>query len=145
MPSRYSFYQEKIDYYTKQLEAIKKKSNFVSLLRFTSFVAFAISIYLCIRDFQYGFLFTLVILFIAFVLLVRVSFKLTDKKLLNKKLLFINNNELNILQNYANQFNDGHALRTQEGYIDDLDIFGSRSVFHLLNRTTTSHGRTQLA
>ena len=70
---------------------------------------------------------------------------MNDEKALLLKLLFINTNELDILSDQLNRFDNGQQFLSDESFGNDIDIFGQRSLFHLLNRTTTSHGTTQLA
>jgi DNA mismatch repair ATPase MutS len=138
-------YQQKINHFTGKLQSIQEKLNFISILRLSSFILFVSAIYLCVRDFQYSLLFALLFFLVAFIVLVRIYFTLKDKKALNQKLLFINSNELGMLLGGLNQFDDGKNFLSHESYFDDLDIFGQRSLYHLLNRTTTSHGSLQLA
>lgn len=138
-------YQQRIDGYQTQARIIQQKSNLTAFLRLLAFLALAAGIYLCVNKFNNALLLITLVFFIAFILLVRRSFRLKDQKALFEKLLFINTNELQILQNQPNRFDDGRSFQTQEGYPDDLDIFGPGSVFHLLNRTTTAHGKEKLA
>jgi DNA mismatch repair ATPase MutS len=70
---------------------------------------------------------------------------LNSQRALLQKLLFVNNNELDILNEKSNQFDNGQKFLTDEGYLNDIDVFGQQSLFHVLNRTTTSHGTEQLA
>ena len=145
MDSLHELYRQKINHYTNELQSIQKKINWITILRFASFVCFAAGIYFCVHDFSYSSLFATILFFISFAVLVKIHFKLKDKKALNEKLLFINSNELGILHDEPNQFDDGKNFLTHESYFDDLDIFGQRSIYHLLNRTTTSHGSLQLS
>ncbi len=145
MQSLTSIYQQKIDDYSSQLQSIQQKVNIVAVLRLACFAALALSIYFCVKNFQYSFLFITALLVIAFIILVRIYFNLKDKKSLAAKLLFINTNELGVLNGKANQFDNGKDFLSHESYYDDLDIFGENSLYHVLNRTTTSHGSAQLS
>ena len=62
-----------------------------------------------------------------------------------EKLRFVSTNELAILAGQANGFPDGGSYLDSDNYLDDLDIFGRQSLFHLLNRTTTARGSAALA
>ncbi|HLK28389.1 MAG TPA: hypothetical protein VKT28_07395 [Puia sp.] len=145
MESLKSLYQQKIDDYSSQLQRIQQRVNFVAILRLACFVVLAISIYYCAKDFQYSYLFATLLLVIVFIILVRVYFNLKDKKQLIARLLFINQNESAIINGEANQFDNGKDFESHESYFDDLDIFGQSSLYHVLNRTTTSHGASQLS
>ena len=145
MSARSSFYKEKIENYRTQIQISKKRVNLIALLRMIMFVVLCIATYLYITNSQLAYILAAIIFFIAFIILVRISFRLRDQKLLQEKMLFINENELSIIENKPNQFDNGQSFQIQENYVDDLDIFGHGSLFHLLNRTTTSHGREKLA
>ena len=145
MESPIDYYRERAGYYKKQLSEIQSRYQLISFLRLVSFLAFLIAGYqwLSLRS---GFLLALAIFsIICFVILVRVALKLNDKKALLQKLLFINENEISILQHQPSGFNDAQQLATNDDYSGDLDIFGPSSLFQLLNRTTTYHGTRQLA
>jgi len=110
-----------------------------------SFIVAAICIYSYIR---YGGTLVMIgaILFIiAFAILIKWNFRLNDEKALLQKLIFVNTNELNVLSDQPNGFDDGQKFLSDEGFGNDIDVFGQRSLFHLVNRTTTSHGTDQLA
>jgi DNA mismatch repair ATPase MutS len=145
MSSLSNLYQQKISLYENMLQSIQKRINLISILRFASFIFFVSLIYFCVRDFQYSLMFAALIFFIAFIVLVKIYFTLKDQKSLNQKLLFINSNERSIIHGGANQFNNGEIFASHESYFDDLDIFGQNSLYHLLNRTTTSHGSALLS
>lgn len=145
MDSVAELYRQKINHYTNELQSIQKKINGIVIFRLISFVLFASGVYFCVRDFTYSSLFTALLFFISFIFWVKKYFYLKDKKALNQKLLFVNSNELSIIHGETNQFDDGKNFVTHESYFDDLDIFGHRSLYHLLNRTTTTHGSRQLA
>ena len=80
-----------------------------------------------------------------FIFLVKHAVRLNEQKTLHENLLFVNENELGVINNTPNKMDDGKAFNNGEGYAADLDIFGSGSLFHLLNRNSTSHGRSHLA
>ncbi|MBC7826308.1 MAG: hypothetical protein H7122_01075 [Chitinophagaceae bacterium] len=140
-----AYYTEQIASYNEKLRLIQKKILFVAILRMVAFIMGGVAVYGYIR---YGDLMSAVasLLFLTgFALLIKWNFRLNDKKALMQKLLFININELDIVNDKANRFDDGQQFLSDESFGNDLDIFGQRSLFHLLNRTTTSHGTNRLA
>lgn len=145
MASPHSFYQDKIGLCTEKIRSIQKRLALISLLRLISFSGLAIVIYFMLKGFSYPLLFLALFLLISFITLVGLALRLKDRRALLEKLLFVNTNELGVLRNEPNAFADGQAFLVSESYLDDLDIFGRRSLFHLLNRTTTSHGTQKLA
>jgi hypothetical protein len=140
-----SFYEEKLIHCREQLALIRRKINLVAFLRMLFFLGFAIWVFLLLRGFQYYFLFLALAFLASFILLVRASLGLKEKRGLFDRLLYINDNELEILKGKPNRFNDGKSFGADDGGPDDLDIFGPRSLFHFLNRTTTTRGSGLLA
>lgn len=145
MSSLHRFYQDKQDLYTAAIQAIQKKLLLVSLLRGICFIALFLSIYYLFAGFSYPLLFGVFFLFAGFIVLVNFYFRLKDRRELQEKLLWVNSNESWLLNGKPNGFADGQSMLTAETYLDDLDIFGQRSLFHFLNRTTTVHGKEALA
>ncbi len=140
-----SYYTEQLNNYSEQLRRIRRKNILVATLRMISFIAAAICIYGFIRNggllvSVFGILFIL-----AFVLLIKWNFRLNDERDLVQKLVFVNDNELKVLGGQPNDFDDGEQFLSDEGFANDIDVFGHRSLFHLVNRTTTTHGTDQLA
>lgn len=146
MPPLHLFYEEKIALYTGQVRAVQKKQALIAGLRLLTFGILAFLAYRFVREgFPQELLWAGLLCLGAFAGLVLLALQYRDRRALLEKLLFINTNELGVLKNEPNQFEDGAAFLSHESYLDDLDIFGPRSLFHLLNRTTTHHGKEQLA
>jgi hypothetical protein len=146
MESTIAFYEEKAQYYKDALQRIKPVTTGVAALRLTCFLAFAWAVYEWIvsKDSTTWMIVT-GLLVAAFTVLVRIAWRLNDRKVLLEKLLFINTNELTVLRYQPNGFNDGRAFLSYDNISGDLDLFGPGSLFQLLNRTTTWHGTQQLA
>ena len=145
MNSLESIYAQKADQYSKEAKEIKSRLTLITLFRLAGFILLVVSIYYFIKESQPILLVAIAFFSILFLLLVKIYFNLKDKKALKEKLLFINENELGILQGSTNQFGSGENHQSHESYLEDLDVFGKGSLFHLLNRTTTSHGDAKLA
>lgn len=139
------YYQERIVQLEQEFKRLQRNSWLVSLFRLVSFLAVLVAGYWWLRHHNQPAALGCALLFVLFIVLVRIAFRLQDKKALTGKLLFIVTNERNILLQQPNQFSNGEAYATQGEYSADLDIFGSSSLFLLLNRTTTSHGTDHLA
>ncbi|WP_207512740.1 MutS-related protein [Longitalea luteola] len=145
MASTIAFYEEKVQFYTDALSRIKPVTTAIAALRLACFVVFAWAIYQWIAGNSTTWMVTSLVMVVAFVVLVRVAWRLNDRKALLEKLLFINTNELAVLRHQPNQFHDGASFLSNDTISGDLDIFGPASLYHLLNRTTTWHGSRQLA
>jgi hypothetical protein len=142
--SNISFYQSTLDDCNDHAQRLRKKMNLLALVRLLLFAGIVYIIYLLISDFTTPLLLLSVVLFAAFLICVNLYFRLKDQRALWQKLAWINTNELALLRNGLNGFPDGSGFLDSDNYLDDLDIFGKRSIFHVLNRTTTSHGTRTL-
>ncbi len=140
-----SFYSDQVNLYTGELNACKKRMTFFSVYRLVCFLVFAFSMYHLVIRYSTAWLILSLLLAGAFILLVRVALRLNDRKALLEKLLFINQNELAVLNGQPNGMDDGTAFIHTSDYAGDLDIFGLNSLYHQLNRCTTGHGRERLA
>jgi len=149
MASLPAFYKARTDLYTEQVRGIQEKLVTIALLRLGTFLGSAFFIYLLLKDFSWLLLLPALLLFASFIVLVNYAFRLRDRRALLEKLRWVNSNESailgNVLSDTVNGFGDGQAFLQSGSYLDDLDIFGKRSLFHTLNRTTTSHGTEDLA
>jgi hypothetical protein len=141
----HSFYQDKITICTTRVRQVRKQRNRIALLRLIVFVALAVALYYCFSSFSFPLLFAGIVLIALFTGLVNIHFRLKDRQALWEQLLFVNNNERALQDNRPNAFPNGGDQLDSDSYLDDLDIFGPASVFHVLNRTTTSHGAIALA
>jgi hypothetical protein len=83
---------------------------------------------------------------LGFVLLINHFNKVAYLKRHTTFLKEINEFEVLKSKNKLSEFEDGHSyINRDHPYILDLDIFGSHSLFQLLNRTTTESGQVMLA
>lgn len=140
-----SFYSLKATEYESKLQKVKTNIFYTSVLRLVSFLVTGILIYLYFK-FQVNYYILLSFIFLAiFLFLVKKSSTLNATKSLLENLLFVNVNELEIVKGGMNKFDSGTSFHSNESYYADLDIFGEASLFHLINRTSTSHGSTALS
>ena len=144
MQSTLSFYTGRLDIVSKAHENIVRKRQWITLLRFLSFISAAILLVLFIRGNIESYL-PAIFSFIAFVIVVRIDVNLLEKKRFISKQLFTIENEIGVLQNLENKFDNGSDFASDENYTDDLDVFGRYSIFHLINRCSTHHGLLLLA
>ena len=140
-----AFYEEKIRWYNNAIAALKTQISLFGILRLAVFVLCALFVYYAFTKAPLPYAPLAVIFLIGFVILVRHAVRLNERRALLKQLLFVNENELQILNGGLNRFEEGKAFAGGTHYSDDLDIFGPRSLYHLLNRCSTSHGRERLA
>jgi hypothetical protein len=140
------FFEETITACNKEIRSLQLRLNGMALLRLSLFVGFAWTIYGLIRQFSLLLVSLTVFFAAAYIICLNIYFRWRERRDLVQKLRFVNENELGLLAGKANQWPDGGAwLDVDDNYLDDLDIFGPRSLFHLLNRTTTAGGARSLA
>src|ERR1700754_4227553 len=142
--SKIKFYQSTLDDCNDHVQRLRKKMNLLSLVRLLLFAAIVYIIYLLTLGFTTPLLLLSVVVLAAFLVCVNFYFRLKDQRVLWEKLGWVNTNELGQLHNELNDFADGSGFLDSDNYLDDLDIFGKKSIFHVLNRTTTSHGTKTL-
>lgn len=124
---------------------MQQKINLMSLLRLLVFI----SLGWCVYELIQGYNPILLVLALAqaglFVFFINVHYGWKDKRRLLERLRFVSENELRILAGDGNGFPEGTGFLDADNYLEDLDIFGRHSLFHLLNRTTTIRGAGMLA
>jgi DNA mismatch repair ATPase MutS len=139
------FEQQRLKF-TKSLHDVKHKIKRISLLRIIVFLITTIGIYLSVANGHdiLAIAFTLGIG--LFIYLVKIHAGLEKDRLWNETLVTINKNELRILDGDTIDMDAGSEfLHPSHPYNEDLDVFGDRSLFQLINRTATTTGRSTLA
>ena len=141
-----TFYTDRKCRFETIKEELSTRIFWLGWTRLLLFVLFAACIYFFFKSgFQYGWLIAGLAFFAGFLALVKYNEKLLDRLAVTRHLLRINENERQVLENQPSDLYDGKRFYSEESYLLDLDIFGPRSVFHLLNRAATSLGETRLA
>ncbi|MEP7317484.1 MAG: hypothetical protein ABI921_02045 [Panacibacter sp.] len=141
-----TIYQENINAFQKQLIVLKQKKARIGWLRLFVVVATALSIYLTWHS-ETWLTVSLVIAGIGcFLYFVSID---TDTKntIANlERLLAINNEEVKILNGDYYKREDGKNLEPEHHtYAQDLDIFGTASIYQYINRCTAEQSKKQLA
>jgi len=132
--------------YTTQLNETKAKIRQTSVFRLLVFVVGAAAIYVS-TYFSLALLFSIIaIALIAFGVLVKKHLTLYKQKQWFEALIKVNANELSILKMEANaEYSGKEFLDDSHPFSSDLDIFGKKSLFRLINRASTLSGKKQLA
>jgi len=143
-------YDQKIKQVTADIAQIKKIIDQLSLVRIGLFLAEILFFVLLLQSvdddlrtlIQLGLLAPI----IAFAFVVRRQSKLDLEIDYKKQLLWVYQNEWNVLTGMANGYDHGKAFESElHPYTADLDIFGSASLFALINRCSTKSGNNLLA
>lgn len=130
----------------KQLLNVRKSIRYISLLRVFLFLeAVSATIYCWSSSWIYIFIFAILPI-LLFLLLVKHHNKLFQRKDYLKKTIEINEQELHAIDYNFSEFDSGSEyIDPTHLYTFDLDIFGGRSLFQYINRTSTPIGKQHLA
>jgi hypothetical protein len=141
-----SYYESRTDAITSDLKETKKSIRNTSVLRISTFLITILGIYI---GSAYGWLIILPVSIIGFGLF--IYFVIRHARLFKRKqwfetLLQINTSELDLLAgNTAHKDSGIRFLAEGHEFAEDLDIFGKRSLFQLIDRSATHEGRESLA
>lgn len=140
-----NFYREEVARQKVNRKNLLRRMFFAALGRLGSFLLFSISVYYWIT---LGGIYSIagsVLFLILFIYLVRLSANLNLQKKFTENLIKIYANELNMIEAKEGIFNNGAEYENLTPFSSDIDLFGSFSLFHLLNRTTSFHSKEFLA
>jgi len=139
------FFEKQVQHYSRQLSHIKKNIRRVAALRISAFLITVLGIYLTAGHSLTGLLVIAIAGFSLFGFFVFRHIRLFRQKKWTEKLLQINENELRLMKRDTSYQPDGQEfLETEHPFAADLDIFGKRSLFQLLDRSATHIGRKHL-
>lgn len=139
-------YRERIKTFESQIRHLRKKETWLSLVKLLAVIGGIFFLYRLANKFI---LFP-VIVFIAILILFVAAFAVHENVIKRRKfreaLKAVDENEIKAMHGEFLEFDPGDEFFSVEHeYSSDLDIFGKRSVFHYLNRTTTSIGKKFLS
>ncbi|MGZ4053456.1 MAG: hypothetical protein ACXVPM_01030 [Bacteroidia bacterium] len=141
-----AYYSGKISEYNSQIAGQNKKFNTIFYSRS---VLFILTIVLVLFFYKTHPLISVIIIpatVIVFLYLLNLEIKLKRKTTFLKNLILVNQIEIQLLDKDFKNINEGNEfIDKQHNFLADLDIFGKKSIFQILNRTATFSGRTKLA
>ncbi|HMO37969.1 MAG TPA: hypothetical protein PKC76_07080 [Saprospiraceae bacterium] len=141
-----AFYTQRQQHFQEQTEQLNRRIFWLGWLRLLVFIAAGTAVWLFFAQGNaIGVLVVGIALLILFLALVKWHIRLFEQRELTRHLTRINENECAVLHGEASYLSDGSAFQSTESYLADLDIFGHRSLFHLLNRAATPPGEARLA
>ncbi len=140
------FYTNKIADFNKQIEVQKGKTNLIFYSRLFLFIAALGLFFYFVGNHTSIAVTTAAITIVAFLILLRLEITFSRKITFLQNLIKVNEVEIDLLKGNYEKLNEGKEfIDKHHNFIADLDIFGRRSIFQLLNRTSTYSGRTKLA
>ena len=145
MENLLNFYKSEEKQLNRQLLKVKKKLKIVSILRLAIFALTAVSVYL----FFDNTLTSTVILVVGgtsfYFLVLNYTNEKLEKNLLTCK-IEINQTEIAVLNGDFSFLPKGNEhLNSDHHFSHDIDLFGEKSFFQYLNRTSTTDGSRKLA
>ncbi len=141
-----SIYQSLLSKYTAKAALLKNRLGWFSFFRLLLFIGFIFLGYKSIQTGDRLFIFSTIILLIAFLLFIRLYDKLQSQLSFYNELAKLNQNEINFLNGHISVYADGKEYTDpHHAYSYDLDIFGEGGLYPYLNRTSTAFGKDALA
>lgn len=140
-----SFYKNQLEKYQGKVDTLGKSLNILSVLRLSVFVFAGIGLYFF---FNLSVIVLLIVVFgiVLFLLLLSEYTNVKAKYNLYKRLVQLNEDELNIAAGDFHNRADGSEFQNPKHYYSlDIDLFGVGSLFQFINRTTIKEGAEKLA
>ena len=139
------FYRTNKEKHAEILKHLKKRIYHVGTLRLLLITGMFIALWF-FRDNDWGLLVAIAgVCLCCFLFLVIFHTKLHDKSALEEGLIRLYNNELKALDHDFSAFDGApEQVDAQHAFSMDLDLFGDRSLFQMINRTVTQRGKEML-
>ena len=139
-------YKERISAASLRIQRLRRKETLLSGVKLVEVVCGILLLVKLATKFTLIPLLALIVVVIFFVVAVAIHENIIKERKFHEAIKEINENEIKAIQGEFLDFDTGEEfVSTDHAYSSDLDIFGHRSVFHSLNRTTTSIGRKFLS
>ncbi|MBN2616183.1 MAG: hypothetical protein JXR71_10875 [Bacteroidales bacterium] len=141
------FYQQRINQFSNEGQHIQDRIRRTSLWRVAVFVFTAVGIYLgAVYDSWVALSAMLGTGITVFILLILRHVRLYREKQRNGQLLKINQTELELMDGNTGSKDEGQLfLEPDHPFAGDLDVFGKRSLFQLIDRCVTHMGLNRLS
>lgn len=140
-----SFYKNRLQQYTAELQHEKRRSYVVALLRLVVFILLGLALYWYHQS--AGQILLVFLIWIPFFLfLVSKSADISQKINKIKALIDLNETELKVLKGQYDFLPDGaRFVNPKHAYSYDLDLFGKQSFFQYINRSNKKTAQQYLA
>lgn len=140
-----SVYKTKIEECQQLLGNVVRRIRLIGTLRLCIVVGLIIGIYF-LRNMHYGVVAGVVLVaIILFLILIKKHGRLFDQRLFLEKLILSYENELKAIDYDFSSFDAAKEMvGIPHDYSLDLDVFGERSLFQSINRTSTAYGKKVL-
>lgn len=141
-----SIYKQIVEKTKVKLQTIKNKTYRISIIRVILFTAGIAGLIYVFNSSWMAIVGVVAITFVPFLALIKYHNQLFYQKEYLEKKIEINEQEIAALNYDYSAFEDGEEfINSAHLYSYDLDLFGKKSLFQYINRTSTSFGKTRLA
>ncbi|MEP0985671.1 DNA mismatch repair protein [Ekhidna sp.] len=139
-------YEEHLESLSNEVDSLKAKDKQMSLIRLVVAFTAGFLFYQFYQTDHFSFAISGVIVTSSFFLLILKHQGIRWRKRLSEEKIKINQDELSFLKNGEFCFENGSEFTKHDHpYSYDLDFFGEKSLFQMLNRTGTVRGKVKLA
>lgn len=135
-------YKERIGACDTRIQRLRRNETLLSFLKLLAVIAGILLLVKLATKFTLGPLLGFIAVIVMFVIAVAIHESIIKRRKFQETLKTISASEIKSLHGEFLEFDAGEDfISIDHAYSSDLDIFGKRSVFHYLNRTTTSIGK----
>jgi len=140
------FHQQKVEGLALELNSLRIKRNTLTVLKLSVFVAIAVFAIFVFTSYSLPQLILFITSILAFLGITVLDEKTTNLYFLKKQLKKESQLELAYLNRNFSDLDEGLKFKdSKHNYSNDLDLFGSDSLFQAINRTVTQKGKSKLA
>ncbi|MCB0696318.1 MAG: hypothetical protein KDC07_03070 [Chitinophagaceae bacterium] len=140
------YYTEQLNLAEQRLASANKQAGNIAWLRLLAILGLAVALYYTFTTGRTHFAFIDAALFAAVLFVIKQQDKIKRNILQHEKHIQIIRGEEDTLQGNIQAFPDGRGyISAKHPYSFDLDMFGPRSIYQMLNRTVTEQGADALA
>ena len=141
-----TYYETRLQQLRKTYQELVKKKNIFAFIRFACVVAIGFSAWLL---WPFGWYYAIAVIAVLLFVFIRIVYRDLANRWRIKNaltLIKINENELKALQHDFKSFGNGNEYTPKDHYYaNDMDIFGSASLFQFINRTVSAMGGERLS
>jgi len=139
-------YSSNIDKYTGEVTALKEKRRAIGWFRLLIIVLGIIVIKATWNQPVWEIIVEAIVVIAIFLYAVSLDADIKEKLLNTERMLQINKDELDVLSgNFLGRESGGEFNQPVHAYANDLDIFGTASLYQYINRCTAEQGKQLLA
>ncbi len=139
-------FQNKIKVIDLKLKGLKKIEWILSFMKLLFVVGAVFFLFKVVLSYTPFFLYVFLFFLLIIVLLALIHERYIKQRKFLETLKTINREETEAVQGAFLDYGDGSEFEDSDhAYTGDLNIFGNRSLFHFINRTTTSLGKKVLS